>query len=123
MGQKVWVLMALTREDDLYYLDDNDPVELEQFLGAHTTLAHAKLFARQVAEADRAAENDLIDEAATGEAHMPPVELSWARRDQRHGPGLPTRESWRSDTVEFANRGLACTYVATESYLDPELGA
>jgi hypothetical protein len=114
---KLYVAKAIIEDGMLCYVDDNDPVEVESFLGVHSALEKAQAFATKVANKDREAENDLIDENETGEAHLPELELSWdhqPRSEYQH-------ERWTSDSVEFANRDMKVQYQVILTSLDPTL--
>jgi len=117
---KIYIAEALVEDAELHYVDDNDPVETKSFLGAHDSPEKAMAFLYQVANAERQAENDLIDECETGEAHMPELALAFSSVRADHGAGV-RRTTWTSDAVEFANRGMVVRYRVTESRLNPVL--
>lgn len=114
---RLYVAQAIIEDGMLRYVDDNDPVEVESFLGAHSTLEKAQAFLTAVANRDREAENDIIDENETGEAHLPELELSWDHKPK----GEYQHESWTSDAVEFANRDMTVRYQVILTSLDPAL--
>lgn len=117
---KLYIAQALIEDEQLCYIDDPDAPEVESFLGAHSTVEKAQAFLEKVANLERQAENDLIDECETGEAHLPELRLTWAHKPK--DPALAyTRDTWTSGAVEFANRGLKVRYQVFQSALNPVL--
>lgn len=114
---KLFIAQAIIEDGMLCYVDDNDPVEVFSFLGAHDTLEKAQAFLVKVANKDRESENDLIDENETGEAHIPELELTWDHQPQ----DKYQHERWTSDAVEFANRNMKVRYQVFASRLNPVL--
>ena len=117
---KLFIAQALVKDEMAYWQDDPDPVVFESFLGAHSTPEKAQAFLNKVANLERQEENDLIDEAETGEAHMPELTLNWTRAGEDE-PMIALRGKWNSDTLEFANRGMKVRYQVFASALDPTL--
>lgn len=118
---KLFIAQALVKDEMAYWQDDPDPVVFESFLGAYSTVEKAQAFLNKVANLERQEENDLIDEAETGEAHMPELTLSFEFSARDEEDWLRPRDTWTSDAVEFANRGLTVRYQVFASALDPTL--
>jgi hypothetical protein len=117
---KLFIAQALIEDGMLHWTDDNDPVEVQYFIGVHSTLESAQAQLTRTANEMRQDQNDLIDENETGEAHMPELALEF--REERFGDfhPRPGETYWVSDTVGFSERDMVVKFQVTMSELDPE---